>query len=36
LLDGKELVELIFAHYDKFAPRYRALIPLKRTYSPGL
>lgn len=36
LLDGKDLVELIFAHYDKFAPRYRALIPLKRTYSPGL
>jgi len=36
LLDGKELVELIYAHYDKFAPRYRALIPLKRTYSPGL
>jgi restriction system protein len=36
LLDGKELVDLIFTHYDKFAPRYRALIPLKRTYSPGL
>lgn len=36
LLDGKELVELIFAHYDRFAPRYRALLPLKRTYSPGL
>lgn len=36
LLDGKELVELIFAHYDRFAPRYRALIPLKRTFSPGL
>jgi restriction system protein len=36
LLDGKELVELIFAHYDRFAPRYRALVPLKRTYSPGL
>jgi restriction system protein len=36
LLDGKELVELIFIHYDRFAPRYRALIPLKRTYSPGL
>ncbi|MEO5772520.1 MAG: restriction endonuclease [Sphingomicrobium sp.] len=36
LLDGKELVELVFAHYDRFSPRYRALIPLKRTYSPGL
>lgn len=36
LLDGKELVELIFTHYDRFSPRYRALIPLKRTYSAGL
>jgi restriction system protein len=36
LIDGKTLVELIFIHYDKFSPRYRALIPLKRTYSPGL
>jgi restriction system protein len=36
LLDGKDLVELIFIHYDKFSPRYRALIPLKRTYSPAL
>jgi len=36
LLDGKELVDLIFTHYDRFSPRYRALIPLKRTYSPGL
>jgi restriction system protein len=36
LLDGKELVDLIFTHYDRFEPRYRALIPLKRAYSPGL
>jgi restriction system protein len=36
LVDGKELVELIFTHYDRFSPRYRALLPLKRTYSPGL
>ena len=36
LLDGKALVDLIFTHYDRFSPRYRALIPLKRTYSPGL
>ena len=36
LLDGKDLVDLVFTHYDKFAPRYRALIPLKRTYSPAL
>lgn len=36
LLDGKELIELIFLHYDRFSPRYRALLPLKRTYSPAL
>lgn len=36
LIDGKTLVELVFAHYDKFSPKYRALLPLRRTYSPGL
>lgn len=35
LIDGAILVELIFAHYDKFEPRYQVLLPLKRTYVPA-
>lgn len=35
LLDGVALVELIFAHYDKFEPRYQVLLPLKRTFIPA-
>lgn len=35
LLDGVALVELIFAHYEKFEPRYQVLLPLKRTYIPA-
>jgi len=36
LIDGRALVELIYAHYEKFAPRYRALLPLKRAYTAGI
>jgi len=35
LLDGIELVELIYAHYTRFEPRYQVLLPLKRTYVPA-
>ena len=35
LIDGRDLVELIYAHYGKFEPRYQMLLPLKRTYIPG-
>ena len=35
LLDGKDIVDLIQRHYAKFSPRYRALIPLKQTFSPA-
>jgi len=34
LIDGNELVDLIFSHYDAFDSRYKALIPLKRVYVP--
>ncbi len=34
LIDGEELVELIFAHYEQFDSRYKALIPLKRIFVP--
>lgn len=35
LIDGQTLVEMIYSHYDKFSPRYRGLVPLKRTFSPA-
>lgn len=35
LIDGATLIELIYAHYDQFEPRYQMLLPLKRSYIPG-
>jgi len=35
LIDGEALVELIYAHYGKFEPRYQMLLPLMRSYVPG-
>jgi restriction system protein len=35
LIDGEALIELIYAHYHKFEPRYQMLLPLKRSYTPG-
>ena len=35
LIDGDELVELIFKHYDQFDSSYKALIPLRRVYVPA-
>ncbi len=34
LIDGGELVELIFAHYEQFDARYKGLLPLRRVYVP--
>jgi len=34
LIDGAELVDLIFEHYDDFDPQYKGIIPLKRVYVP--
>ena len=34
LIDGDELVDLIFAHYEELDPRYQGMIPLKRVYVP--
>ena len=36
LIDGDGLIELIFNHYSKFEPKYQVLLPLKRTYTPGV
>lgn len=34
LIDGDELVQLVFQHYDKFDSRYKGLLPLRRVYVP--
>ena len=34
LIDGEELVQLVFQHYDQFDSRYKGLIPLRRVYVP--
>jgi restriction system protein len=34
LIDGDDLVKLIFLHYEKFDSRYKGLLPLKRIYVP--
>jgi restriction system protein len=34
LIDGEELVNLVFEHYEQLDPRYKGLIPLKRVYVP--
>ena len=35
LIDGNDLIFLIYTHYGQFDPRYQMLLPLKRTYIPG-
>lgn len=34
LIDGDDLVHLVFAHYDQFDSRYKGLIPLRRVFVP--
>ncbi len=34
LIDGEELVQLVFQHYESFDSRYKGLLPLKRVYIP--
>ncbi|MEG0342972.1 MAG: restriction endonuclease [Acinetobacter sp.] len=36
LIDGKEIVELIYRYYKDFKPQYRALIPLKLVFLPDV
>lgn len=36
LIDGEELIELVFNHYERFEPRYQMLLPLKKIYIPGV
>jgi restriction system protein len=34
LIDGAELVQLIFQHYEHFDARHKGLLPLRRVYVP--
>jgi len=34
LIDGNELVDLIFQHYEHFDSRHKGLLPLRRVYVP--
>jgi restriction system protein len=36
LIDGDDLVELIFQHYEKFDSQHKGLLPLKRVYVPQI
>ena len=36
LIDGSELIDLIFRHYDRFDSGYKSVIPLKRVYVPDV
>ena len=36
LINGEQFVEIPLENYDKLAPRYVSLIPLKRIYVPNL
>jgi restriction system protein len=35
IIDGSELVKLIFEHYESFDSRYKGLLPLRRVYVPA-
>jgi restriction system protein len=34
LIDGDELLQLIFQHYDQFDSRYKGVLPLRKVYIP--
>lgn len=34
LINGQNLMDLILTHYERFDPRYKALMPLKQVYVP--
>lgn len=36
LIDGQEIVKLIYKFYDLFLPKYRVIIPLKQVFIPNL
>jgi len=35
LIKGTELVQLIFNNYERLEPQFKAMLPLKKTYTPS-
>jgi restriction system protein len=35
LIGGTDLVQLIFNNYERFEPRFKAILPLKRSFTPN-
>lgn len=35
MIDGPQLVDLIFRHYDSFSSRFKGMIPLRQVWVPG-
>ena len=35
LISGADLARSIFSNYEKFEPRFKSLLPLKRSYTPS-
>jgi len=35
LIDGHDLCELVFTHYERFDPQWQTVVPLKQRYIPG-
>ena len=35
LIGGADLVKLILNNYERFEPRFKTLLPLKRSYTPN-
>ena len=35
LIGGSDLAQLIFNNYERFEPRFKTLLPLKRSYTPN-
>lgn len=36
LIDGEELVNLVFQHYEQFDARFKSILPLKKVYVPEI
>lgn len=36
MIDGDELVSLVFQYYEQFDSRYKGLLPLRRVYVPEM
>ena len=35
LIDGTDLVQLVFNNYERLDPQFKSLLPMKRSYVPS-